>query len=167
MSRQCENLKIAEYENACLASLREINIIEMEIKIASTEQDISKCREVLQVLRPHLIKESFVPIVQEMILEGYTLAFFEGDGKAVAAVGFRYLQFLYNGKHFYIDDLSTLPEYRGKGYAGKLLDFVVEKAKANGYKAVTLDSGYQRFDAHRLYLNKGFTLNCHHFSKTI
>jgi GNAT superfamily N-acetyltransferase len=139
----------------------------MEIKIASTEEDISKCWDVLLALRPHLIRESFIPSVQEMILEGYTLAFIEEDAKAIAAVGFRYLQFLYNGKHFYIDDLSTLPEYRGKGYAGKLLDFVVEKAKANGYKAVTLDSGYLRFDAHRLYLNKGFTLNCHHFSKTI
>lgn len=139
----------------------------MEIKIASTEEDISKCWEVMQALRPHLIKESFVPTVQEMMLEGYSLAFIEEEGKAVAAVGFRYLQFLYNGKHFYIDDLSTLPEYRGKGYAGKLLDFVIEKAKANGYKAVTLDSGYQRFNAHRLYLNKGYTLNCHHFSKTL
>ena len=121
----------------------------------------------MPALRPHLIKEFFVPTVQEMILEGYTLAFIEEDAKAAAAVGFRYLQFLYNGKHFYIDDLSTLLEYRGKGYAGKLLDFVIEKAKANGYKTVALDSGYQRFDAHRLCLNKGFTLNCHHFSKTI
>jgi GNAT superfamily N-acetyltransferase len=139
----------------------------MEIKIASTEEDILKCRDVLLVLRPHLNKEIFVSTIKEMIREGYTLAFIEEDAKAVAAVGFRYLQFLYNGKHFYIDDLSTLPEYRGKGFAGQLLDFVIDKAKESGYKAVTLDSGYQRFDAHRLYLNKGFTLNCHHFSKTI
>lgn len=139
----------------------------MEIKIASTEEDILKCWDVLLALRPHLNNATFVSTVKEMIHEGYTLAYIEQDTKAVAAVGFRYLQFLYNGKHFYIDDLSTLAEYRGKGYAGQLLDFVIEKAKANGFKAVTLDSGYQRFDAHRLYLNKGFTLNCHHFSKNI
>jgi GNAT superfamily N-acetyltransferase len=139
----------------------------MEIKIATKEEDILKCWDVLLALRPHLDKESYVPIVKQMITEGYTLAFIEKDAKAVAAVGFRYLQFLYNGKHIYIDDLSTLPEYRGKGYAGKLLDYVTDKAKEKGYKVVTLDSGYQRFDAHRLYLNKGFTLNCHHFSKNI
>jgi GNAT superfamily N-acetyltransferase len=139
----------------------------MEIKIAAAEEDILKCWDVMFVLRPHLIKENFVSIIKEMINEGYTLAFIEEDAKAAAAVGFRYLQFLYNGKHFYIDDLSTLPEYRGKGYAGKLLDYVIDKAKTNGLKTVTLDSGYQRFDAHRLYLNKGFTLNCHHFSKTL
>ena len=80
-------------------------------------------------LRPHLSKNNFVATVKEMIAEGYTLAYIEEDTKAVAAAGFRYLQFLYNGKHFYIDDLSTLPESRGKGYAGKLLDFVIGKAK--------------------------------------
>ena len=139
----------------------------MEIKIALSEEDISKCWDVMFALRPHLNKNNFVATVKEMITEGYTLAYIEEDTKAVAAVGFRYLQFLYNGKHFYIDDLSTLPESRGKGYAGKLLDFVIDKAKEKGYEAVTLDSGYARFDAHRLYLNKGFSLNCHHFSKKI
>lgn len=62
----------------------------MEIKIAKTETDILKCLDAM-------------------------LAFIEEDDKASAVVGFRYLQFLYNGKHFYIDDLSTLPASRGKG----------------------------------------------------
>jgi len=139
----------------------------MEIKLTENESDILKCWDVMLALRPHLQKENFVPMINEMIQEGYQLAFIEEGGKAAAAIGFRYLQFLYNGKHYYIDDLSTLPEYRGKGYAGKLLDYVIAKAKAKGFHCVTLDSGYQRFDAHRLYLNKGFTLNCHHFSKNI
>jgi GNAT superfamily N-acetyltransferase len=139
----------------------------MEIKIAITEEDILKCWDVLLELRPHLDKNNFAAPIKEMISEGYTLAFIEEDGKAVAAVGFRYLQFLYNGKHIYIDDLSTLPSSRGKGYAGKLLNYVADIAKEKGFKVITLDSGYQRFDAHRLYLNKGFTLNCHHFSKII
>ncbi len=139
----------------------------MEIKIALSEEDILKCWDVMFALRPHLNKNNFVATVKEMITEGYTLAYIEEDAKVVAAVGFRYLQFLYNGKHFYIDDLSTLPESRGKGYAGNLLDHVIDKAKEKGYEAVTLDSGYTRFDAHRLYLNKGFSLNCHHFSKKI
>jgi GNAT superfamily N-acetyltransferase len=139
----------------------------MEIKIVNTEEDILKCFDVLKALRPHLEFEGFVPMLAEMIGEGYILAFIKEDNKAVAAIGFRYLQFLFNGKHFYIDDLSTLPEYRGKGYAGKLLDFVEEKARSAGYKMITLDSGYHRVEAHRLYLNKGFTLSSHHFSKKI
>jgi len=139
----------------------------MEVKIANTEEDILKCFDVLKALRPHLMAESFVPLLTEMMREGYILAFIEEDNKAVAAIGFRYLQFLFNGKHFYIDDLSTLPEYRGKGHAGHLLEFVEERAGAAGYKMITLDSGYHRNEAHRLYLNKGFTLSSHHFSKEI
>jgi GNAT superfamily N-acetyltransferase len=139
----------------------------MDVKIANTEEAILKCWEAIKELRPHLDAESFVPLVKEMISEGYTLAFIEQDEKAASAIGFRYLQFLFNGKHFYIDDLSTLPQYRGKGFGAKLLDYVAEKAAANGYKIITLDSGYQRNDAHRLYLNKGFTLSSHHFAKKI
>jgi len=138
-----------------------------EVKVAKSDNEIEKCFLVLKELRPHLQASTFQQTVREMIAEGYMLAYIEEHDTAVAAVGFRYLQFLYNGKHFYIDDLSTLPDYRAKGYAGALLEFVFERARENGYKVVTLDSGYLRFDAHRLYLNKGFTINCHHFSKSI
>ncbi|MDX2046177.1 MAG: GNAT family N-acetyltransferase [Chitinophagaceae bacterium] len=139
----------------------------MKIKTALTDEDILKCREVLKVLRPHLNDEHFLPMVKEMITEGYRLAYIEENGRAVSAIGFRYQQYLFNGKHFYIDDLSSLPEARGKGYAGLLLDHVTELARQNGYNCVTLDSGYQRHDAHRLYLNKGFILASHHFSKQL
>jgi len=139
----------------------------MEIKICASDDDIAKCWQVIVELRPHLIESEFINTVKEMVSEGYQLAFIEEDGKAAAAIGYRYLQYLYNGKHIYIDDLSTLPAARGKGYGGKLLDFVEAEAKAKGYKVVTLDSGHQRFDAHRLYLNKGFKIVAHHFSKTL
>ncbi len=140
----------------------------MEIRIAQTDQDIRKCWKVIHELRPHLEEASFLALIREMMQEGYQLAFIEGDnGYADAAIGFRYLQFTYNGKHFYIDDLSTLPEARGKGHGGALLDHVFDLARQKGYGVVTLDSGHQRFDAHRLYLNKGFTIASHHFSKMV
>lgn len=139
----------------------------MNVKLATSNEDILKCWDVLNALRPHLEEATFLDTVQEMRSEGYMLAFIEKDNKAVSAIGFRYLQFLYNGKHIYIDDLSTLPAGRGKGYAGKLLDYVFDHAKQKGYKVVTLDSGHHRSDAHRLYLNKGFTIDSHHFGKKL
>ena len=139
----------------------------MKIKICASDNDIAKCWQVIFELRPHLIESEFIDTVKKMMNEGYQLAFIEEDGKAAAAIGYRYLQYLYNGKHIYIDDLSTLPAARGKGYAGKLLDYVAAIAKEKGYKAVTLDSGYLRTDAHRLYLNKKFIMVAHHFSKLI
>lgn len=140
----------------------------MKIQTAKTDADILKCWKALHELRTHLEENRFLSLIKEMMTEGYQLAFIEGEaGYAVSIVGFRYQQFTYNGKHFYIDDLSTLPEARGKGHAGALIDHVCELAKERGYGVVTLDSGHQRFDAHRLYLNKGFTIASHHFSKKI
>lgn len=139
----------------------------MQVQIAKTEEDILKCWEVIYQLRPHLVKDTFVATVLEMIGEGYILAFIEADGKAVSAIGYRYLQYLYNGKHFYIDDLTTLAEARGNGYAGALLDYVAEEARKNNYETIALDSGHQRFTAHRLYLNKGFDIVAHHFVKKV
>lgn len=135
----------------------------MEIKTAISDTDILKCWHCIQALRPHLEEQDFIPTIKEMLGEGYSLAFIEEGGIAVSTIGFRYVQFLFNGKHFYIDDLSTLPEARGKGYASGLLDHVINIAKKHGYTSVTLDSGHHRFPAHKLYMNKGFTIVGHHF----
>lgn len=135
----------------------------MEIKFAEKEQDFIKCFEAIKALRPHLTLEQFLSLIPEMTKESYRLAFIEENGRAVSACGFRYMTTLFEGKYIYIDDLSTLPEARGKGHAGALFDFVVEIAKTEGLPAVHLDSGHQRFDAHRLYLNKGMKIVYHHF----
>ena len=139
----------------------------MEITEAKTDAEILLCWDVANELRPHLEKEKFVSLIKEMFSEGYHLAFVQENGIALAAIGFRYLQFLYNGKHFYIDDLATLSSARKKGYGSALLDYVFELAKQKGFKSVTLDSGHHRHDAHRLYLNKGFTISSHHFSRQL
>ncbi len=140
----------------------------MTIKIAENALDIMKCRSAILALRPHLKETDLVNLVTQIQKEGYKLAFVETeDGDAAAICGYRYLQFLFCGKHFYIDDLSTLPQYRGRGYGSALLDFVISQAKDLGFDVVTLDSGHQRHDAHRLYLNKGFQISSHHFTKKL
>ena len=139
----------------------------MTVQFAQTPDDINKCWEAMYALRPHLEKTEFVALVQELQTTGYHLAFIEKDGKAAGAIGYRYLHFLFCGKHIYIDDLTTLPEYRGQGIGGILLDFVADEARKNGLKTVTLDSGHQRHAAHRLYLNKGYVISAHHFTLSL
>lgn len=139
----------------------------MEILLATTEKEISKCWEVMKALRPHLEEHDFVPMVIEMISDGYHLAYIEEDDIAVSAIGYRFQQFLFNGRHCYIDDLSTLPGKTGKGYAGKLIDYVTDICEKRGLKTLTLDSGFTRVDAHRLYFQKRFEINAFHFTKKI
>lgn len=139
----------------------------MKIQLAESDDSILKCWKAFKLLRPHLVEHEYLTLIKEMKSEGYLVAFIEQDSIAASVVGFRYLQYLFNGKHIYIDDLSTLQEYRGKGYGGMLLDFVFDYAKKLGFETVTLDSGHHRADAHRLYLNKGFTISSHHFTKQL
>ena len=138
----------------------------MDITIARTPEDIAKCWEAMHLLRPHLVREEFVPTVTEMIASGYHLAFIEEEGKAAAAVGYRFLHFLLHGKHIYIDDLTTLPSARRKGYGRALLEHVFRVAAERGLKVVTLDSGPHRHDAHRLYLNSAVTIASYHFVRS-
>lgn len=136
--------------------------------MAQNAADIQKCRATILALRPHLEETDLVALVTQMQNDGYKLAFVETpEGEVAAICGYRCLQFLFCGKHIYIDDLSTLPQFRGYGYGGALLDFVIAEAKDLGFEVVTLDSGHQRHDAHRLYLNKGFYISSHHFTKKL
>ena len=136
------------------------------IREAKTDAEIALCWDVIAALRPHLNKENLVPEVKEMMEEGYRIIFAEEEGKAVSFAGFRDMHMLYCGKIIYIDDLSTLSEHRGKGYAGMLLDYIHQLARESGKSAVHLDSGHHRHNAHRLYHNKGYVISAHHFANT-
>lgn len=140
---------------------------DIKVQIAETDEQILKCWDAIYALRPHLIEADFLPLILEIQASGYVLAYVESDGKAAAIIGYRYLHFLFNGKHIYIDDLSTLPVGRGRGYASALLDFVKNEAQKQGLKTITLDSGHHRYDAHRLYLNEGYKIMAHHFLHTL
>jgi len=124
-------------------------------------------------LRPHIGSESdFVSRVDDVQrLEGYRLVahFVDGEEDAVAAAGFRVLHFLAWGDALYCDDLTTLPEHRGHGYAGELLDWMIDEAKRLGCGEFHLDSGVgaDRQDAHRLYFNKRMRISSYHFSRPL
>jgi len=134
------------------------------IQEATSDTDIEKCFSVLLELRPHLIREDFVARIRKQMDEGYRLVYISEDTRIKSVMGFRFMNFLSWGSVLYIDDLVTEVSSRGKGFGSKMLDYSREQATIKGCNEIHLDSGYQRNDAHRLYLNKGFKLSCHHFS---
>jgi GNAT superfamily N-acetyltransferase len=134
------------------------------IQHAETDNLIQKCFPALKVLRPHLDEATFVEKVRRQQAQGYRLLCLEIENEIKSAAGYRILEFMAWGKVLYIDDLITLPTEKRKGYGGQLLDWLIAHAKTEDCSEVHLDSGYHRNDAHRLYLNKGFDLNCHHFA---
>lgn len=141
------------------------------IRKATTDEDILQCRDAIIALRPHLEQADMVALIRSIMKEdGYELLYIpaeDGSEKAACIAGFRYQRKLHSGRTIYIDDLSTLPEYRGKGYASTLLDHIHTLALEQGLDHVELDSGHHRSDAHRLYLNKGYRVSAHHFSRPV
>ena len=126
--------------------------------------EIERAFGVFAHLRPHLDLATFVARVRAQRAEGYKIIFIEKEGKIVSAAGYRVLLFLAWGRVLYIDDLITHPESKRTGFGGALLDWLIEEGRRLECDEVHLDTGYQRHDAHRLYLNKGFKMVCHHMS---
>jgi GNAT superfamily N-acetyltransferase/uncharacterized damage-inducible protein DinB len=134
---------------------------------AITQKDIQLCEAVILELRPHLKDSNLWEQYRKQLDENYQILYVCKDEKAMAFIGYRTLNMFYSGKTLYIDDLCTLPESRGKGYARLLLDKVFAIAKAANCNTISLDSGHHRYIAHRLYLNIGFDIVDHHFEKKI
>jgi GNAT superfamily N-acetyltransferase len=137
------------------------------VKLAQSDEQILSCFDVMQQLRPKLVRASFVTIVRELMGGGYELAYVESDKQVVAAAGFRVAQNLFFGKHLYVDDLVTDEHVRSGGFGRILMDWLTDYAKQNGCEHIHLDSGVQRHKAHRFYLNQGMDIVCYHFDKAI
>jgi len=113
-------------------------------------------------------REAFLDRVVTERREGYRLvaSFEDGDTDAAAVAGFRLAHFLAWGKAIYVDDVSTRAQYRGRGHAGALMDWLLAEARRLDCDQLHLDSGVgpDRETAHRLYMNKGLRISAHHFS---
>ena len=133
------------------------------ISLARNDQEIQSCFDVMASLRPHLKREQFVSrIRRQQEGSGYELAYLAaGTVKAVA--GFRISECLAWGKFLYVDDLVAGSSDRSHGYGGILFDWLVDYARTEGCDEFHLDSGVQRFDAHRFYLRKRMAIEAHHF----
>jgi len=136
----------------------------MKIALAESEAAIARCYPVMVELRPHLSAAEFAARVKKQQAAGFHLAYLEEAGEVRAVAGFRYLETLAWGKILYVDDLVAAPAQRSRGHGGKLFDWLVAQAKQNHCDEFHLDSGVQRFGAHRFYLTRRMDIICHHFA---
>lgn len=142
----------------------------MEIRMVKTAADVEFCRKAIFEFRPQVDQQYYIEQVMEMIIDdGFKLIYItnEDNTSAASILGYRTYTMLRTERMIYIDDLFTFEQYRGQGYAGALLDFVEKEARRQGIGSIHLDSGFQLHPAHKVYLNKGYVLACHHFAKII
>jgi len=135
------------------------------IDVAKTPDEIARCFDCMRELRTHLSSaEEFAERVQRQEQEGFRLAYLESENEVRAVAGYRIYDLLFSGRTLYVDDLVTLAKDRSRGFGGQLIDWLIEEARREKCQALTLDSGVQRFDAHRFYLMKRMKITAHHFT---
>ena len=127
----------------------------------------AECFRVMRQLRSHLSEADFLQRVATQRGQGYQLLAALVDGQPAAVAGFRVGDNLAWGRFVYVDDLVTDEAHRSQGYGGLLLDWLVDYCRDNGVAELHLDSGVQRFAAHRFYLEKRMEISCHHFGLKI
>ena len=132
-----------------------------------SDEDIDRCFAVMVQLRPDLERREFVARVRRMAGEGYRLAAHEQGGVICAVAGFRVYDMLHRGRNLYVDDLVTDELHRSSGCGASLLQWLLERARAEGCVRLDLDSGVQRAGAHRFYFREGMAISSYHFSMDV
>src|SRR5260370_30348442 len=108
-------------------------------------------------LRPNISPEpAFADQVDNVLRpEGYRLVgfFVKDDLYAAAVAGSRVVHMLAWCHMLYCDDLGTRDEHRRQGFAGQLMDWLIDEAKRLQLYDLHLDSrlGVDRADPPRLY----------------
>jgi len=139
----------------------------MNIHLATDPADIKRCAPVLRELRTFLTEDQIIDRVQQQMIDGYRLVYIEGADIVASVAGYRILRNLTYGKFLYVDDLVTRADHKRAGYAGQLLEWLCEHARDEGCSFFILDSGVQRFEAHRFYLAHKMDITAHHFARKL
>jgi GNAT superfamily N-acetyltransferase len=152
------------------------------VQIAASDTQISGCFAVMAQLRPHLKSDEFVDRIRRQMQAGYQLAFLaanqletnqletnqlETNQRAIAVAGFRLSESLSWGKFLYVDDLVVVQEERSQGYGQQLLHWLIDYAQQQNCQQFHLDSGVQRFAAHRFYFQQRLSIIGYHFALTL
>ncbi|RUR76713.1 GNAT family N-acetyltransferase [Chlorogloeopsis fritschii PCC 9212] len=136
----------------------------INIALAKSDAEIELCFPVIQMLRPHLNPSNFVSRIRRQEQQGYQLVYLEVGESIKAVTGFRISESLAWGKFLYVDDLVTNESDRSQGYGSALFNWLLDYAKSQACEQLHLDSGVQRFAAHRFYFQQRLEISSFHFS---
>jgi GNAT superfamily N-acetyltransferase len=138
-----------------------------EVREMLSEAEVAATFPVMRQLRTHLDEAAYAERVRRMRGGGYRLAAVIEAGEVRCVAGFRVQEFLYAGRHLYVDDLISAQDARSAGHGARMLRWLEDVARREGCGQLHLDSGVQRKDAHRFYFREGLGISSFHFSKQL
>ncbi len=104
----------------------------------------------------------FIDKFKKQIIAGERLVYiykinneFVGEGDLVINVDDS--DYFIPNQRIYVSRMIVKKEYRNQGIGGIILDYLIEQAKAKGYKEMALGVDIDNYSAIHLYKKKGFT----------
>ena len=138
------------------------------VQLATSDEDILACHQVMHELRPHIDEEEFVSRVRAQAqVNDFQLAYLRDQNLIVAVAGFRIGYNLAWGHYLYVDDLVTRTTHRSQGFGAILLRWLHDFARKAGSDQLHLDSGHQRKGAHQFYERHEMSSTALHFASAI
>ena len=125
----------------------------LEIRELTGDREIGAAFPLMRELRERLREETFVSEIRRQQDDGYRLFGGFDEGRLVTLAGVRRTHTLSRGEHFFVDDLVTAADSRGKGYGGEILLWLARRSADEGLSRIYLDS---RITARGFYEKLGF-----------
>jgi len=126
----------------------------------ATESDFEVAFEFIEKLWTYnnydkeTIKRVYLQVIENK--DDFMFFLIENDEYIGFAHGTYFNTFWMSGQTCYLSSIITSSKRRRQGYAHKLMDHVKELAVERGCKAIILDTGFARTDAHSFYEKYGF-----------
>jgi GNAT superfamily N-acetyltransferase len=128
----------------------------MTFRTLGTDAELAGAFPLMATLRDRIRAETFLTEIRRQQQDGYKLiGAFDGE-RLVALAGIRRSHTLSRGEHLFVDDLVTDESVRGRGYGRALMEWIADRARAEGIPRVYLDS---RITARGFYEKLGFTFH--------
>ena len=136
----------------------------MHIQEIESSSELMEGFRLMKDLRPELEPTVYLERFPELLQDGYRLAgLFEG-GAVLGLAGFRIIEGGYGWERYlYLEELVVSSDERSKGNGAALMEWLRIEANKSKCFHIRLDSGVQRFRAHRFYLLHNFKISHHHF----
>ena len=137
----------------------------------ATEEDFPMAMQFIRALWDYNTYEveATKEVYEKVIHDPDSFAFFlVEDGEYTGFCHGDYFQtFWMCGLTCYISSIITREDRRHQGCGRRMMDHAAELAREKGCRAMILDSGLPRKEAHQFYENYGFETSCYGFEKML
>ncbi len=142
----------------------------VEINSHLSKERQTKLLEQLESLHRQLrptIPAPYQAYMRKMLQEGARVTVLTELDRPLCCAVWRVHHTTFHGIRFYVDDLVTDEQMRGKTLGKQMLDWLQARAKQMNADTFDLESGVQRGPTHRFYFREGLTIFALSFTRPI